>query len=198
MELAEKKIMNLNFTFRYRLEYLRKKFLSDGAIDAILVILCKPSLTLAFDSNNNIQCTKLFNWLVFGHSSILELENKTIPEVFLESFLLITKDTVFIFGLNSVKDYFYELVSKVRNMNFEFFFLTRKENADTEILQLLKIAKFVEKTHSIKSIAIPLSAKETGNKINLEKWPLINATGLSSLGEGFFTMKHNIVNISTQ
>jgi hypothetical protein len=41
MELVEKKIMNLNFTFRYRLEFLRKTFLNNNNIDALLVILCK-------------------------------------------------------------------------------------------------------------------------------------------------------------
>jgi hypothetical protein len=126
------------------------------------------------------------------------LENKNIPEIFLETFLLITKDSVFIFGLNAVKDFFYELTSKVKNMNFDFFFLTKKENADSEILQLLKIAKFIEKTHNIKKLGVPLSTKEMGSKINLEKWPLINATGLAALGEGFFTMKHDIINITSQ
>ena len=45
---------------------------------------------------------------------------------------------------------------------------------------------------------MPLILKEKKNIMEVEKWPLINATGLDVLGEGFFTLKHNIIDVSEE
>lgn len=83
-------------------------------------------------------------------------------------------------------------------MEIDLFFPTKKEKENTEILQILKISKFYEKINSFKNIGIPLSAKERNNIVELEKWPLINAYGLDLIGVGFFTMKHEIKDISQE
>lgn len=50
----------------------------------------------------------------------------------------------------------------------------------------------------VKNIALPLLPAERKSIKELEKWPLINATGFDVLGEGFFTLKHNITDISQE
>jgi hypothetical protein len=36
------------------------------------------------------------------------------------------------------------------------------------------------------------------NILDLEKWPLINSYGIDLIGAGFFTMKHEIIDISIE
>ena len=141
---------------------------------------------------------KLTNWLLFGYSGSLDLEEKSLPFNFNETFLVIRKDSIFIYSSQETKSFFRSLVSKVNDIKVEFFFPTKKEQENTEILQILKISKFFESIKNNKKVGIPLKPKEKIDIIELEKWPLINAYGLDLLGEGFFTMKHNIEDISVE
>jgi hypothetical protein len=141
---------------------------------------------------------KLTNWLLFGYSGSLDLEEKSLPFNFNETFIVISKDAIFIYSSLETKQFFRSLVSKVDDIQVDFFFPTKKEQENTEILQILKISKFYESIKSHKTVGIPLKPKEKINLIELEKWPLINAYGLDLIGEGFFTMKHNIVDISVE
>jgi len=54
-----------------------------------------------------------------------------------------------------------------------------------------------------KAIGLPVRQVEsleqaTDWKQIVEKWPLIQAYGLDLVGEGFFTMKHSVINITEQ
>ena len=84
------------------------------------------------------------------------------------------------------------------DIQVEFCFPSKKEQENNEILQILKISKFYENIKNYKKIGIPLVSKEKQNIMELEKWPLINAYGLDSLGVGFFTMRHDITDISLE
>jgi hypothetical protein len=128
----------------------------------------------------------------------LDLEGKSLPFNFNETFLVIRKDSIFIYSSLETKAFFRNLVSKLNDIKVEFFFPTKKEQENTEILQILKISKFYESIKSHKNVGIPLKPKEKINQVELEKWPLINAYGLDLIGEGFFTMKHQIIDISVE
>jgi len=128
----------------------------------------------------------------------LDLEGKSLPFNFNETFLVIRKDSIFIYSSLETKAFFRNLVSKLNDIKVEFFFPTKKEQENTEILQILKISKFYESIKSHKNVGIPLKPKEKINLVELEKWPLINAYGLDLIGEGFFTMKHQIIDISIE
>ena len=141
---------------------------------------------------------KLTNWLLFGYSGSLDLEEKSIPFNFNETFLVIQKDAIFIYSSLETKSFFRSLVSKVNDIKVDFFFQTKKEQENTEILQILKISKFYDSIKTHKNVGIPLKPKEKINIVELEKWPLINAYGLDLIGEGFFTMKHNVIDISVE
>ena len=68
-----------------------------------------------------------------------------------------------------------------------------------EKLRLHKLAKLIEHTHLLISSTESncfLLRKKSINE--LEKWPLINATGFDVLGEGFFKLKHSIIDISDE
>jgi hypothetical protein len=83
-------------------------------------------------------------------------------------------------------------------MIIKYEFTTKKEEANSEYIQMIKIAKFLDHTHTIKKIGVPLLQKEKNNILEIEKWPLVTAYGLDILGEGFFTLKHEIVDISSE
>lgn len=151
---------------------------------------------IAYDSLYNQNVSKVVNWLIFGYSSLLDLEEKSLPFSFNETFLIITKASIFIYSNLETKSFLRNLTSKINDINIDLFFPSKQQQENTEILQILKISKFYEKIKEHKYIGIPLKIKEKMNIIELEKWPLINSYGLDSIGGGFFTMKHQIADIS--
>jgi len=152
----------------------------------------------AYDSLYNSNILKLTNWLLFGYTGSLDLEEKSLPFNFNETFLVIKKDSIFIYSSLETKSFFKSLVSKINDIKVDFFFPTKKEQENSEILQILKISKFYENIKNYKNVGIPLKPKEKMNIVELEKWPLINAYGLDLIGAGFFTMKHEIIDISLE
>ncbi len=153
-------------------------------------------LILAYDSLNNVNIHKFANWLLFGQSSSIELEEKSLGFSFNETFLIIQRDHIYLFSSNDTKEFFYLLFSKINDMTIEYDFTTTIEESNNEYIQMIKIAKFLEQTYRIKKVGVPLLQKEKNNILEVEKWPLITAYGLDILGEGFFTLKHEIVDIS--
>jgi hypothetical protein len=139
----------------------------------------------------------MFNWLVHGCTSSIELEEKALGLDFTETFMIIRSDELFVFTIHKNRNFFYELFAKI-NTGVEYYFLTKDDEDNTEMLQIRKIAKFIEMTSQLKRIGMPLTIKEKSNIVEVEKWPLINATGLDAFGEGFFTMKHKIIDINSQ
>ena len=136
---------------------------------------------------------QFIKWLLFGCSSTIEIEEMSIPPEFNETIIIITLNKIFIFGLNATRDFFYEICSKLNNV--ELFITSKKEEENSDKLQILKISKFVQWTSQVSKFGIPLDYEQSQNIIKLEKWPIIAATGLDSLKLGFFTMNHTIVDI---
>ena len=136
---------------------------------------------------------QFIKWLLFGCSSSIEIDQMSIPPQFNETIIIITLNKIFIFSLNSTLDFFNEITSKLNNV--ELFITSLKDEASSDKLQILKIAKFIQWTNQVKRIGIPLDFEQSQNIIKLEKWPIIASTGLDSLKLGFFTMNHQIVDI---
>ncbi len=147
---------------------------------------------------NNPNILKLGNWLLFGYSCTLELEEKILNNIFNETFLVIGRDSIYVFSSNQCKEFFYSLFSKIEKMKISFDFTSIYEESNTEYVQMLKITKFLEKTFKLKRVGVPLLRKEKNDIMEVEKWPLISAYGLDLLGEGFFTLKHEIVDITSE
>ncbi len=203
MELFENN-RNLNLLFRNRLRMVKNQIIEKKSLDAVILIFCKKKTNtginfyLAYDSLNNANILKFGNWLLFGHSGSIELEEKALNFPFNETFLVIQKDHIYVFSSNDTKEFFYLLFSKIDDMTIEYEFTTKKEENNSEYIQMMKIAKFMEHSYKVKKIGVPLLQKEKNNILEIEKWPLVTAYGLDMLGEGFFTLKHDIVDINSE
>ena len=179
-------LSNLNYFFRNRLSELYK-IMDAHKLDGILLIA-------AYDCSYSKPMHQLIKWLLFGCSSLTSIDEFSIPPEFSEFFMIITQSQLFIFSQSSTRDFFYELTSKICNV--ELFITSKQEEEISETLEVQKISKFIQFTQKIKKIGIPLDEDQRHNIVLLDKWPLLTATALDCLGLGFFTMNHEIVDIS--
>ena len=180
------KVPNLHYFFRNRLSELYK-IMNIHKLDGILLIA-------AYDCSYSKQMHQLIKWLLFGCSSMTTIDEFSIPPEFSETFMIITQSQIFIFSQSSTRDFFYELTSKICNV--ELFITSKKEEEISETLEVQKISKFIQYTQKIKKFGIPLDYEQRQNIVLLDKWPLLTATALDCLGLGFFTMNHEIIDIS--
>ena len=180
------KLPNLHYFFRNRLSELYK-IMAIHKIDGILLIA-------AYDCSYSKPMHQLIKWLLFGCSSMTTIDEFSIPPEFTETFMIITQSQLFIFSQSSTRDFFYELTSKICNV--ELFITSKKEEEISETLEVQKISKFIQFTQNIKKFGIPLDPEQRQNIVLLDKWPLLTATALDCLGLGFFTMNHEIIDIS--
>ena len=186
MEEFVQKAPNLHYFFRNRLSELYK-IMNVHKLDGILLIA-------AYDCSYSKPMHQLIKWLLFGCSSLTTIDEFSIPPEFSEFFMIITQSQIFIFSQSSTRDFFYELTSKISNV--ELFITSKKEEEISETLEVQKISKFIQFTQKIKKIGIPLDEDQRHNIVQLDRWPLLTATALDCLGLGFFTMNHEIVDIS--
>ena len=186
MEQFVPKVPNLHYFFRNRLSELYK-IMNIHKLDGILLIA-------AYDCSYSRPMHQLIKWLLFGCSSMTTIDEFSIPPEFSETFMIITQSQIFIFSQSSTRDFFYELTSKICNV--ELFITSKKEEEISETLEVQKISKFIQYTQNIKKFGIPLDHDQRQNIVLLDKWPLLTATALDCLGLGFFTMNHEIVDIS--
>ena len=186
MEQFVPKLPKLNFFFRNRLSQLYK-IIDSHKLDGIILIA-------AYDCSYSKPMHQLIKWLIFGCSSLTIIDEFSIPPEFSETFMVLTKNQIFIFSQSSTRDFFYELTSKINNV--EIFITSKKEEENSETLEIQKISKFIEYTQKIKKIGIPLDYNQRQNIVLIDRWPLLTATALDCLGLGFFTMNHEIVDIS--
>ena len=186
MEQFVPKVPNLHNFFRNRLSELYK-IMNIHKLDGILLIA-------AYDCSYSKPMHQLIKWLLFGCSSMTTIDEFSIPPEFSETFMIITQSQIFIFSQSSTRDFFYELTSKICNV--ELFITSKKEEEISETLEVQKISKFIQYTQKIKKFGIPLDDDQRHNIVLLDRWPLLTATALDCLGLGFFTMNHEIVDIS--
>ena len=186
MEQFVPKVPNLHNFFRNRLSELYK-IMNIHKLDGILLIA-------AYDCSYSKPMHQLIKWLLFGCSSMTTIDEFSIPPEFSETFMIITQSQIFIFSQSSTRDFFYELTSKICNV--ELFITSKKEEEISETLEVQKISKFIQYTQKIKKFGIPLDDEQRHNIVLLDRWPLLTATALDCLGLGFFTMNHEIVDIS--
>lgn len=75
--------------------------------------------------------------------------------------------------------------------NIKMFVPTTKEDENKDESEVLKMAQFVKMMQGLRKIGVLLPKEK--NK-NIEKWPIIQSYGL--LGNGFFSMQHDIINMT--
>ena len=180
------KVPKLNYIFRNRLSEIYK-IIEKHQLDGIILIA-------AYDCSYSKPMHQFIKWLLFGCSSLTIIDEFSIPGEFSETFMIITRNNLYIFSQSSTRDFFYEITSKISNV--EIFITSKKEEENSETLEIQKISKFIEFSQKIKKIGIPLDHNQRQNIVLLDRWPLLTATALDCLGLGFFTMNHDIVDIS--
>ena len=180
------KVPKLNYIFRNRLSEIYK-IIEKHQLDGIILIA-------AYDCSYSKPMHQFIKWLLFGCSSMTIIDEFSIPGEFSETFMIITRNNLYIFSQSSTRDFFYEITSKISNV--EIFITSKKEEENSETLEIQKISKFIEFSQKIKKIGIPLDHNQRQNIVLLDRWPLLTATALDCLGLGFFTMNHDIVDIS--
>jgi len=186
MEQFVPKVPKLNYIFRNRLSEIYK-IIEKHQLDGIILIA-------AYDCSYSKPMHQFIKWLLFGCSSLTIIDEFSIPGEFSETFMIITRNNLYIFSQSSTRDFFYEITSKISNV--EIFITSKKEEENSETLEIQKISKFIEFSQKIKKIGIPLDHNQRQNIVLLDRWPLLTATALDCLGLGFFTMNHDIVDIS--
>ena len=120
------KLPNLHYFFRNRLSELYK-IMAIHKIDGILLIA-------AYDCSYSKPMHQLIKWLLFGCSSMTTIDEFSIPPEFSETFMIITQSQLFIFSQSSTRDFFYELTSKICNV--ELFITSKKEEEISETLEV--------------------------------------------------------------
>ena len=186
MEQFVPKVPKLHYIFRNRLSEIYK-IIEKHKLDGIILIA-------AYDCSYSKPMHQFIKWLLFGCSSLTVIDEFSIPGEFSETFMVITRNNLYIFSQSSTRDFFYEITSKISNV--EIFITSKKEEENSETLEIQKISKFIEFSQKIKKIGIPLDHNQRQNIVLLDRWPLLTATALDCLGLGFFTMNHDIVDIS--
>ena len=180
------KVPKLHYIFRNRLSEIYQ-IIEKHKLDGIILIA-------AYDCSYSKPMHQFIKWLLFGCSSLTIIDEFSIPAEFSETFMIITKRQLFIFSQSSTRDFFNEITSKISNV--EMFITSKKEEENSETLEIQKISKFIEYSQKIKKIGIPLDHNQRQNIVLLDRWPLLTATALDCLGLGFFTMNHDIIDIS--
>ena len=186
MEQFVPKVPKLHYIFRNRLSEIYK-IIEKHKLDGIILIA-------AYDCSYSKPMHQFIKWLLFGCSSLTVIDEFSIPGEFSETFMVITRNNLYIFSQSSTRDFFYEITSKISNV--EIFITSKKDEENSETLEIQKISKFIEFSQKIKKIGIPLDHNQRQNIVLLDRWPLLTATALDCLGLGFFTMNHDIVDIS--
>lgn len=186
MEQFVPKVPKLHYIFRNRLSEIYK-IIEKHKLDGIILIA-------AYDCSYSKPMHQFIKWLLFGCSSLTVIDEFSIPGEFSETFMIITRNNLYIFSQSSTRDFFYEITSKISNV--EIFITSKKDEENSETLEIQKISKFIEFSQKIKKIGIPLDHNQRQNIVLLDRWPLLTATALDCLGLGFFTMNHDIVDIS--
>ena len=186
MEQFVPKVPKLHYIFRNRLSEIYK-IIEKHKLDGIILIA-------AYDCSYSKPMHQFIKWLLFGCSSLTVIDEFSIPAEFSETFMIITRNQLLIFSQSSTREFFYEITSKISNV--EIFITSKKEEENSETLEIQKISKFIEFSQKIKKIGIPLDHNQRQNIVLLDRWPLLTATALDCLGLGFFTMNHSIVDIS--
>ena len=103
-------------------------------LDGILLIS-------AYDCSYSKPMHQLIKWLLFGCSSMTSIDEFSIPPEFSETFMIITQSQIYIFSHSSTRDFFYELTSKICNV--ELFITSKKEEEISETLEVQKISKSI-------------------------------------------------------
>lgn len=142
---------------------------------------------------------KLCNWLLFGLSTIDIYGPVYNMDLYADCVFVISKDSFQAYLTSGAFKEFTKLSILLSNCNI--YTLTKTDEANNEKQEVIKIGKFFEMVHDKKSVGVPVRKVSTTKDVQyheselIELWPMIQAYGLDMVGNGFFTMKHNFVNI---
>lgn len=61
---------------------------------------------------------------------------------------------------------------------------------------MLKMTQFLKMMEGVKRVGVVLGKRDSGKLKNVEKWPIIQAYAIQELGRGFFSMCHQVVDMT--
>lgn len=154
-------------------------------------------LVVGIDTYHDKEMKKFQNWLLYGFSGF-DVENSPLNDAFNDSFLVISKDSLQAYTTPKGYPELSRLSALVPNRNI--FCLTPAEEAEQDLNEVKKMAKFFEFVNDKRTIGLPARALKIDDNfanelVMIEKWPICQSYGLDIIGGGFFTMKHNVKNI---
>lgn len=160
-------------------------------LDAILLVM-------GIDTCHDQEMKKLANWLLYGLSAS-DINGSPMDDAFSDSFFVVSKDGFQAYTNSSgFKQHLANLTTLITNSNT--YVITRADENDSERQEVVKVARFYEMVHDKKVIGMPVRKLTLQDYVQseaqmIEKWPIIQAYGLDMVGGGFFTMKHQFVNV---
>ena len=178
--------------FRNRIIRIQKLWV-EFKYDAVLLVV-------GIDTYHDKEMKKFKNWLFYGISGY-DMEGTSLNDNFNDSFCVISKDSFQAYTTTAGFKDLSRLSALVPNRNI--YWLTKEEEENQELNEVKKIAKFYEMVWDKGWIGLPArEIKLEDTFINelqmIEKWPICQSYGLDLVGEGFFTMKHQVKNIREQ
>ena len=150
------------------------------------------------DASYDMEMRKLCNWLLFGLSTT-DICGPQHEDFYSDCFFVISKDGFQAYLTSAAFKEFNKNAILLQNCNI--YCLTKKDEADNEKQEVIKVSRFYEMVFDKKRIGMPIrNLRQYKDFVNselelVEKWPLIQAYGLDMVGGGFFTMKHQLRNL---
>lgn len=88
-------------------------------------------LIKAYDSLDSLNIKRCCNWLLFGKSGIIDIEEQLIGLDFHETIIIITKTKLLIFSSYATRDYLYHIFSNVEELEVQYFFPTKQDELNS-------------------------------------------------------------------
>ena len=150
------------------------------------------------DAQYDPEMKKLCNWLLFGLSAT-DIHGGLQDFMYEDSYFVISKDGFQAYTNSAGFKSLSNLTTLITNLNL--YVITKSDEEDNEKQEVIKVARFFEFVHDKKIVGLPArKVHATNDFVNnetqmVEKWPIMQAYGLDMVGGGFFTMKHNFINL---
>lgn len=153
--------------------------------------------TVGLDCNRNKVNTQVFNWLFKGITGTHALENSGLDFDYEEIAWIVTPDSfeIYIGGVtgdleltNRVYEEIMDITISWKGVNV--YLASEADLNDADIGEATKVLWFVRR---MKKLLGPTGACAD----NVEKWPIVQAYALDFFESGFFSMKHPVVDISS-
>ena len=153
--------------------------------------------TVGLDCNRNKVNTQVFNWLFKGVTGTHALENAGLDFDYEEIAWIVTPDSfeIYVGGVTGDSELTNRVYEEIMDITISWkgvnvYLASEADLEDADIGEATKVLWFVRR---MKRLLGPTGACAE----NVEKWPIVQAYALDFFEAGFFSMKHPVVDISS-